>query len=265
MNKKNVKDVLLKGIVCGDVIKEMKKLQKKKEKFSCIYADPDYNVGIKYNTKSYTKKFDDYINWCIQWSKLAYDLLDDDGNFFVINYPKNNSYLRVKYLDETFYDVHEYVWIYNQNIGHSSKTFTTAHRSILHARKTEKNKFYKDNVAVPYENPTDRRIKKLIREGSKGRMPYSWFYYDLVKNVSKDKTEHPCQIPQELSKLLIASCTQPLDKVLILFAGSGNDVISAIKLERWITAIDKEEKYCNLVKKRIKTMNLPLSYYIGYF
>lgn len=251
----------MENVICGDVIEVMVNLKKSGEKFSCIYADPDYNVGIKYGNNSYTKKFDEYIDWCIGWSKLAHELLNDDGNFFIINYPKNNSYLRVKYLDEAFYDIHEYVWVYNQNIGHSKRRFTTAHRSILHCRKSEKNKFYKDNVAVPYENPTDKRIKKLIEEGSKGRMPYSWFYYDLVKNVSKDKTEHPCQIPQKLSKLLIASCTQPLDKVLILFTGSGNDVISAIKLERWVKSIDKEKEYCELVKNRIKTMNIPLSYY----
>ena len=94
----------------------------------------------------------------------------------MMNYPKQNAYLRVKYLDENAYDVQDYTWIYNTNVGHSKRRFTTARRSILHATKIKENNFYKDNVAVPYQNPEDKRIKARIAVGHKGRMPYSWFY-----------------------------------------------------------------------------------------
>ncbi len=249
-------------IICGDVLEAMSKLIKNGEKFDCIYADPDYNVGIRYGAEAYRTQFNDYINWCIKWSKLAYKLLDDKGNFFIINYPENTAYLRVKYLDKAFFDVQEYVWVYNVNIGHSAKKFTRAHRTILHCTKSKENNFYKENVAVPYQNPKDKRIKENLKNGSKGRMPYSWLYFNLVKNVSKDKTFHPCQIPRGLSKSLIASCTQPNDKVLVLFTGSGNDVLSAVELGAKVKTIDINEDYCDLMKERIKKMSIPLSYYI---
>lgn len=248
----NTKIKLLDTVLCGDILDVMKSLKKNGETYDCIYADPDYNVGIKYRNEDYSKSYNEYIEWCGQWSKLAYDLLDTKGNFFIINYPKNNAYLRVNYLDRIFYEVNEYVWVYNVNIGQSSRRFTTAHRTILHCKKSKDNNFYKDNVAVPYQNPKDRRIKANIRNGSKGRMPYSWFYFDLVKNVSKDKTFHPCQIPQNLSKLLISSSTKIGDNVLILFAGSGNDVLSAIELKRNVKAIEIDPEYCDLIRKRIK-------------
>ena len=148
-----------------------------------VYSDPDYNVGIKYNKNSYTKKFDEYIDWYIKLAKESLRVLKNDGNMFFINYPKQNSYLWVKFLDKACYEVHEYVWVYNTNVGHSPKKFTTAHRSILHCRKTKDSKWFKDNVAEPYKNPTDKRIMKNISKGSKGRMPYSWLYFNLVKNV----------------------------------------------------------------------------------
>jgi DNA modification methylase len=248
-------------VICGDVVQEMKKLLKNGEKFDCIYADPDYNVGIRYGAEGCKTEFSNYIQWCIEWSTLAHDLLDDKGNFFIINYPENTAYLRVKYLDEAFYDAQEYVWVYNVNIGHSAKRFTRAHRTILHCTKSKENNFYKDNVAVPYQNPEDRRIRQNLKNGSKGRMPYSWLYFDLVKNVSKDKTFHPCQIPRGLSKLLIGSCTKPKDKVLVLFTGSGNDVLSAWELGTKVTTIDKNEDYCDLMRERLKTMNVPLLHY----
>jgi site-specific DNA-methyltransferase (adenine-specific) len=55
-------------------------------------------------------------------------------------------------------------------------------------------------------------------------MPYSWFYFDLVKNVSREKTIHACQIPQKLAEMLILSCTQPGDIVFVLFGGSGSEL-----------------------------------------
>jgi site-specific DNA-methyltransferase (adenine-specific) len=249
-------------IICGDVVKEMKNLVEKGEKFDCIYADPDYNVGIRYGDEGCKTEFKKYIDWCIEWSRLAHELLGNKGNFFIINYPENTAYLRVNYLDEAFYDVQEYVWIYNVNIGQHQKRFTRAHRTIMHCTKAKDNNFYKDNVAMPYQNPEDKRIQQNIKNGSKGRMPYSWLYYDLVKNVSKDKTFHPCQIPRPLSKLLIGACTKPTDKVLILFTGSGNDVLSAWELGTKITTIDKNKSYCTLMKERIaKLMSLSLSHY----
>lgn len=100
-----------------------------------VYGDPDYNVGIKYGDKTYTKNFDEYMSWYIELAKESLRVLKDTGNMFLMNYPKQNAYLRVRYLDDACYEVSDYVWVYNTNVGHSPDRFTTAHRSILHCRK----------------------------------------------------------------------------------------------------------------------------------
>ncbi len=217
-----------------------------------VYGDPDYNVGVKYGDKSYTKTFDEYIEWYIELAKESVRILKDTGNMFLINYPKQNAYLRVKYLDSVCYEVLDYVWVYNTNVGHSPSRFTTAHRSILHCRKTRHNKFYKDNVAVPYKNPTDKRILQNLANGSKGRMPYDWLYFDLVKNVSKEKTFHACQIPQKLSEKLIQSCTTPKDIVLILFGGSGSEIEVCKSLNRQYISAEIDKKYYEIIVDRLK-------------
>jgi len=222
-----------------------------------VYGDPDYNVGIKYGDKSYTKNFDEYIEWYINLSRESLRVLKDTGNMFFINYPKQNAYLRVKYLDQACYDVLEYVWVYNTNVGHSPKRFTTAHRSILHCRKTKDNNFYKDNVAEPYKNPTDRRIRNNLANGSKGRMPYDWMYFDLVKNVSCEKTFHACQIPQSLSEILVKSCTRPKDIVLVLFGGSGAEVEVCKNLGRQFISAEIDPKYHRVIMDRLKNGGVP--------
>ncbi|MDR3275108.1 MAG: hypothetical protein LBS81_03890 [Endomicrobium sp.] len=45
-------------------------------------------------------------------------VLKPEGNLFMMNYPKQNAYLRVRYLDGDAYGVFDYVWVYT-NVGHS--------------------------------------------------------------------------------------------------------------------------------------------------
>ena len=246
--KKNIEDFLNK-VYPGDVFDLLKQLPD--GSIDCVYGDPDYNVGRKYGDKNYTRQFSKYIEWYTSLAKECFRVLKDTGNLFLINYPKQNSYLRVNYLDNAFYEVYDYAWIYNSNIGHSSKHFTTAHRSILHGRKTKNSKFYKNNVAEPYKNPTDKRILQNIANGSKGRMPYSWLYYDLVKNVSREKTFHSCQIPTGLSETLFKASTQPGDIVLVLFGGSGSEIMVCKKLNRYFVSAEIDEKYYEMIIARL--------------
>lgn len=241
-----------------DIMELLKKLPDKS--IDMVYGDPDYNVGIKYGDKSYTKTFNEYIDWYIDLARESLRVLKDDGNMFLINYPKQNAYLRVKYLDRACYEVSDYVWVYNTNVGHTPKRFTTAHRSILHCRKVKYNKFYKGNVSVPYKNPTDKRILRNLANGSKGRMPYDWFYFDLVKNVSREKTFHACQIPQKLSEMLIQSCTMPNDNVLILFGGSGSEVEICKILKRQYISAEIDKKYHKLILDRMSTGRIEEKY-----
>jgi len=248
----------LNKVFLKDIMKTLKELPDKC--VDMVYGDPDYNVGIKYGDKSYTKTFEEYIEWYIELAKEYLRVLKDTGNMFLINYPKQNAYLQVKCLDSVCYEVSDYVWVYNTNVGHSPRRFTTAHRSILHCRKTSNNKFYKDNVAVPYENPTDRRILQNLAKGSKGRMPYDWFYFDLVKNVSKEKTFHACQIPQKLSEMLIRSCTKPNDIVLILFGGSGSEIEVCKFLGRQYISAEINEKYYEMIIDRLRKNKIDQKY-----
>jgi len=222
-----------------------------------VYGDPDYNVGVKYGEKTYTRNFDEYIQWYIELARESLRVLKDTGNMFFINYPKQNAYLRVTYLDQACHEVLDYAWVYNTNVGHSPKRFTTAHRSILHCRKTRDNNFYKDHVAEPYKNPTDKRIRSNLANGSKGRMPYDWLYFDLVKNVSCEKTFHACQIPQALSELLVKSCTKPKDVVLILFGGSGAEIEVCKNLGRHFISAEIDPKYHKVIMDRLANGSVP--------
>jgi len=245
----------------GDVMHVLKDLPD--NSVDMVFGDPDYNVGIKYGKNNYTRKFEDYINWYIELTKEAMRVLKNDGNLFMMNYPQQNAHLRVKYLDLYFPNIHEYVWVYNTNVGHTPKRFTTAHRSILHVRKNSDNKFFKDDVALPYKNPTDKRIQQNLANGSKGRMPYSWFEFNLVKNVSKEKTYHACQIPQKLTEMLIKASTKPKDIVFALFGGSGAEIDVCKNLNRQFISAEIDKKYCDIINDRLIKGRIDQQYRLG--
>ena len=86
-----------------------------------------------------------------------------------------------------------------------------------------------------------------------GRMPYIWIYYDLVKNVGFTKTFHACQIPEGLSRTLISSATMPKDLVLILFGGSGSEIVECKKMKRHFISAELDKKYYALIQERLKS------------
>lgn len=237
-------------VVQNDVIDTLRSLPA--DCIDMVWGDPDYGVGINYSGQKYTNKWTEYIAWYISLTKESMRVLKPEGNLFMMNYPKQNAHLRAHYLDGVAHGVFDYVWVYPTNVGHSPKRFTTAHRSILHATKSKNNVFYKDQIAQPYKNPTDKRIQGRIAGGSPGRMPYSWLQYNLVKNVSHEKTFHACQIPQDLSELFIKSCTKPNDSIFVLFGGSGSEVAKVKELKRTYITCEIHPDYCEIIRNRLK-------------
>lgn len=217
-----------------------------------IYGDPDYNVGIKYDGRLFTSSWDEYVDWYVAMVRECLRVLRTDGNMFFINYPRQNAYLRVNYLDEHAHAVHDYAWVFNTNVGHSPRRFTTAHRSILHATKSKHNRFYMEQIADRAATLPPPEQEESTDQEQDGQMPYSWLYFNLVKNVSRQKTDHPCQIPEGLSELLIKSCTAPGDSVFVLFGGSGSEVVRAQSLGRVFLSCELQPRFFALIESRLR-------------
>lgn len=100
----------------------------------------------------------------------------------------------------------------------------------------------------PYKNPTDKRIAQRIADGKQCRL-YDWWEVNQVKNVGAEKTEHPCQIPQEIMRriLKITDCRLVIDP----FAGSGTTLAAAKQLGIPSIGIERNEKYCEIAARRV--------------
>jgi site-specific DNA-methyltransferase (adenine-specific) len=246
-------------IIEGDCLKVMKKMPS--EFIDLIITDPPFNIGKNYGgVYEDNKTASEYIEWCKAWLTECIRLLKPTGSLYLFNYPENNAYL-LPFLQDKMIFKRWMAWHYPTNTGHSKTNYTRTQHSIIFCTKTKEAIFNKDAIAEPYKNPTDKRILERLQNGSKGRTPYDVFQFNLVKNVSKDKTEHPCQIPVPLIKIFVKASSNEGDVVFDPFGGSFSTAVAAKELNRNSISIEINPKYIGIGKRRLANTK-PLAKYL---
>lgn len=194
----------------------------------CIFvSDPPFNIGYHYDQYNDRMNENDYYNW----------LLNIFGTHkqVIIHYPE--SIYRHSYNAGIFPDK-VVSWVYNSNTGKQ-------HRDI--AFFGVKPDFRQ--VGQDYKNPTDKRIAKRIEEGKTARL-YDWWEINQVKNVSAEKTAHPCQMPLKVMENIIGILPKGYT-IIDPFLGSGTTALACMKYGFDFVGIEIDEKYFKIANERI--------------
>ncbi len=201
-----------------------------------IVTDPPFNIGYHYDQYKDKKPEYEYYSELAEMFSLCPSV--------IIHYPE--PLYKLAWRMGSF-PCRVVSWVYNSNTGKQ-------HRDIAYFNV--KPDF---NGLGEYKNKTDKRIKELMAKGKKPR-GYDWLYCNQVKNVSKDKTGHPCQMPLPVMEYIIK--TLPADATIIdPFAGSGTTCLAAKKNGRKYIGIEYSEKYIEIARTRLEAIqpNLPLA------
>ena len=212
----------------GDCLKIMDKLIADGIKVDAIITDPPFNINYHYKTYKDKMAEKDY------YEMLAF--LIKDKVAVVIHYPEQLHKLSIE-LGQAPRKVVS--WVYNSNTAKQ-------HRDIA---------FYNiqpdfRKVGQDYKNPKDKRIAKRIAEGKKARL-YDWWNINQTKNVSSDKTEHPCQMPLKVMENIVGILPNDFT-ILDPFMGSGTTGLACNNLNRNFIGIELDDKYFNIAKKRME-------------
>jgi DNA modification methylase len=206
-----------------------KVIEENKDRCIIVVSDPPFNVGYHYNSYKDKLKEDDYL--CLM--KNAFSSIPS----VVIHYPET--------LYKIAFEINKVPsrvvsWVYNSNTAKQ-------HRDIAFFDiKPDFNK-----VRQPYKNLNDKRIQKRIEMGKTGAKLYDWWNINQVKNVSKEKTSHPCQMPIEVMKNIIGIL--PEDALIIdTFMGSGTTGVACIELNRDFIGMEIDKEYFEIANKRLK-------------
>lgn len=256
-------------LVNGDSLKILQKIPE--DCIELIITDPPYNIGLDYGPYSKDRKNrDDYFGECKIWLKEIARILKRTGTFYLISYPEINARLLPFIEDELKLRFKRWItWHYPTNIGHSKRNFTRSQRSILFFTKSKDYVFNRQNIIQHYKNPTVKKIKERIKNGSKGRASYDLLRFldlielskgtvdvldiNLLKNVSKDRfnKKHPCQLPLELLRILVKVSSNENDLLLDPFAGTFTLSAVAKELKRNSIGIEINPEYIKLGLKRL--------------
>lgn len=182
-----------------------------------VFADPPYNVGLKYATHDDQMSKDDYLAWCSQWFcecrrisrtcvvvtpgmvSVPMWLSDIERTHFLIAWTKQNNCSR-NYIGKTSgFQTWEPILVFGK-----------AKRCIL-----------RDSVDVPIS----------MQSEAKG---------------------HPCPKPLKLMKWIVNNFLEPDDTILDPFAGSGTTGVAAIKTGRNFIGIEKDPGYFKIAQRRIE-------------
>ena len=197
-----------------------------------VITDPPYNQGYSYNQYKDKMTEKDYIDLL---SKIPTPCV-------IIHYPEETINLLPKAIKAKCEQV--VCWIYNSNTGKQSRIIS------WWGCKPDFKK-----VRQPYKNLNDKRIQKRIAEGKTGAKLYDWWNINQVKNVSKEKTEHPCQIPEEIINRIIRTTANEDDLIIDPFGGSGTTGKVAEDLGFNSIMYEIDSKYCDIMINRINNKN----------
>jgi site-specific DNA-methyltransferase (adenine-specific) len=192
-------------------------------------TDPPYNQNYHYHNYKDKLKIDEYIDLLSMIPQPC----------VIIHYPEETINLLPLAMKSKCEEI--VTWVYNSNTGKQSRLIS------WWGCKPDFRK-----VTQPYKNPNDKRIQKLIERGKTGSKIYDWWEINQVKNVSKEKTIHPCQIPEEVIRRIILTTAKENELIIDPFAGSGTTLKVAKNLGFEYLGFEIDKQYIEIIKNRLQ-------------
>ncbi len=237
-------------ILQGDCLELLKKIPS--NSIDCVFADPPFNLKKKYNSHKDKLLESEYLQWCEKWINECVRVLKNDGFIFLHNIPKWLVYY-ANFLNDKAMFRHWISW--EAMTAPMGKTLQPAHYGILFYSKGEVKSRFKE---VRYPHKRDRK-GILVKDygGKKGILhPFGPLCSDVWTDIhrirhTKNRDNHPCQLPIHLLERIILMSSEEGDTILDPFLGTGTTAIAAKRLGRNFIGFEKDEQYCEIAQDKI--------------
>ena len=218
-----------------------------------IITDPPYFIGFD-GGKGWDSQWEnesDYLQWCSEWIKECSRVLKKNRMLIVWGTLKTETFLKFKLQTSKLKELepqNEIIWSYNWG-GRSKFNFARKHEYAWCWSKGENFLFNSDKVLQ------ERKLKKNMRTGEnyeKGSIPTS-VWEKNNHTTSKDYIGwHPTTKNLEVLERMILAYSNPEDKILDIFMGSGSTAIAGIRNNRKIIGCELDKEFYNKTLERIK-------------
>jgi DNA modification methylase len=254
-------------ILTGDCLRHLAQLPE--ASVDLAFADPPFNIGYEYDVYNDRQTRDEYLAWTERWLAAVRRVLKLDGSFYVAIGDEYVAELKVR-LDSLGLTMRNWiVWHYTFGVNCQRK-FNRSHAHILYYVANPKRfTFNAAAVRVPSARQTtyaDRRANPagklpddtwVLRPQEDDRFfaaDSDTWYVARVCGTFKERTAHPCQMPEAVLERIIGVSSNPGDLVLDPFAGSGTTLAAAKRLGRRYLGIELSAEYAERVGQRLAEM-----------
>jgi len=235
-------------VYLGDCIEIMRTLPDKS--IDIVFADPPFNIGIKYDVHNDNMPYEEYYKWSEKWIKEAYRLLKNNGTIYIAIGDEFAAEINIILKRTGLYFRNWIIWYYTfgQN---QRKKFNRAHNHILYFTKNKERFIFNDrDIRVPSAR---QLIYKDKRANPIGKIPDDVWQFSRVCGTFKERLgKHPCQMPESLLERIIRVSSNKGDIVIDPFGGTGTTAAVAKKLKRHFVTMEISEEYYNLILKRLE-------------
>jgi len=241
----------------GDVLKLIKKISD--NTIDLIIADPPYGIEMDFgnNEKWGLNKHDQWYKWMKSWLIEANRVLKPGGAIFVYGIHNNIGYIQCFLYELGLKYGRQFIWYYKNNWSGYTKAPVGNYEPLLW--------FYKGNnynyhpIREPYES-IERLKYKIIKNGKewypnpKGKLAGDVWYVPVLagRRFRNERVKHPTQKPLALCDRIINHFSNESDLLLIPFAGSGSECVSAKNNRRNFIGFELNKEYITIAKKRLK-------------
>jgi len=236
----------------GDTLEVLRGLES--ASVDMVFADPPFNVGIKYAGKASNDDRANYPEWCAEWITECFRVLKDTGTFYLMTITRHLEHLYPSMKAHGVF-INQVNWK-NTAAVNDKRSYWGAYQPILVYGKSES---YKFNLHVQRQKPSWQSFHG--KTGERGQMADWWdditFVYagainhpEAILKTGTNSKAHPAQMPVGLPARAILFSTNEGDTVLDPFNGSGTTGEACMKLNRGYIGIEREKEYCDLSQAR---------------
>ncbi len=246
--------------------------------FDLVYIDPPFNTGrsqrrtrisverdeqgdrVGFGGKRYRSTtvgslafddvFDDFLAFLEPRLHHAFRLLGPQGSFFLhIDY-REVHYCKVL-LDSIFGRecfLNEIIWAYDFG-GRPKRRWPAKHDTILWYVRDPKHYTYNYDAIdrIPYMAPGLVGPEKAAR----GKTPTDVWWQTIVPTSGRERTGYPTQKPLKILDRIVAVHSDPGQRILDFFAGSGTTGEAAARAGRDFVLIDHNEEAIEVMMQRL--------------
>jgi site-specific DNA-methyltransferase (adenine-specific) len=231
----------------GDCLEVLKTIDA--DSVNLVFADPPYNIGIKYDRHDDKMSPFEFSAWCWRWLAACREVLADDGSIWVLINDEQVSMIEGSMRALAFTSRNWVIWYETFGVNCTTK-FNRTKRHLLYMVKDPKRfTFNREAVTVP--------SARLAKYGDKranlaGKVMDDVWTIPRVCGTFRERVKGvPTQLPLELLRRIVGCSSNPGDLVVDPFCGSGTTPVVCQELGRRFIGSELSAAYIEIARKRL--------------